>query len=69
MHIFHEMRHGETNDLVASAEQLLVHVDMAAGRSTPMPASVQERLVAIRDAHRDLPTPAEVGRPMGIRRG
>ena len=69
VHIFHEMRHGETNDLVASAEQLLVHVDMAAGRSTPMPASVQERLVSIRDAHRDLPTPAEVCRPMGIRRG
>jgi carnitine 3-dehydrogenase len=68
VHIFHEMRHGETGDLVASAEQMLVHVDMAAGRSSTMPAYVQERLDTIRDVHRDLPTPAVVGRPMGIRR-
>ena len=70
MHIFHEMRHGETGDLVASAEQMLVHVDMTAGRSAA-DAGVRsaERLVAIRDAHRDLPTPDVVGSPMGIRRG
>ena len=69
VHIFHEMRHGQTGDLIASAEQLLVHVDMAAGRSTAMPSYVQDRLASIRDTHRDLPTPAVVGRPMGIRRG
>ena len=69
VHIFHEMRHGQTGDLIASAEQLLVHVDMTAGRSTVMPSYLQDRLASIRDTHRDLPTPAVVGRPMGIRRG
>ena len=31
LHIYHEMRHGETDALIAMAEQLLVHVDMEAG--------------------------------------
>ena len=33
VHLFHEMTHGETGALVATAEQLLVHVDIEAGRS------------------------------------
>ena len=31
LHLFHEMRHGESDVLIASAEQLLVHVDMRGG--------------------------------------
>jgi acyl-CoA thioester hydrolase len=68
LHVFHEMRHGETGDLLASAEQLLVHVDMEAGRSVDLPPELQERLDAIAAAHTDLPRPDVVGRPMGIRR-
>lgn len=67
LHIFHEMLHGGTGDLLASAEQLLVHVDMAAGRSSDLPEQLYERIAAIRDAHRSLARPDVVGRPMGIR--
>jgi acyl-CoA thioester hydrolase len=67
LHIFHEMRHGESGQLLASAEQLLVHVDMAAGRSTDMPEDLHHRIAAIRQAHSQLPRPDVVGRPMGIR--
>ena len=67
LHIFHEMRHGGTGDLLASAEQLLVHVDMEAGRSSDMPEDLYERVAAIRRAHQALPRPDVVGRPMGIR--
>jgi acyl-CoA thioester hydrolase len=67
LHIFHEMQHGETGLLLASAEQLLVHVDMATGRSSELPADVYERIAAIRDAHAVLPRPDVVGRAMGIR--
>jgi betainyl-CoA thioesterase len=67
LHLFHEMRHGDTGDLLASAEQLLVHVDMSAGRSTDLPDDLYERIVAIDRAHRVLPRPDVVGRTMGIR--
>jgi acyl-CoA thioester hydrolase len=68
LHLFHEMRHGDTGDLLASAEQLLVHVDMAAGRSSDLPDDLYDRITAIRHAHASLPRPDVVGRPMGIRR-
>ena len=67
-HIFHEMRHGDTGDLLATAEQMLVHVDMEAGRSADLPAHLAERLDAIQHAHAGLPRPDVVGKPMGINR-
>jgi len=68
VHIFHAMHHGASGDLLATGEQMLVHVDMAQGRATPMPADLQTRLHAIAQAHANLPTPPQVGKPMGIRR-
>lgn len=67
VHIFHEMRHGDTDALLATAEQMLVHVDIARGRSCELPDHLQERLAAIRGTHADLPVPEVVGRPMQIR--
>ncbi|MER5394298.1 thioesterase family protein [Saccharopolyspora sp. NPDC002686] len=68
VHVFHEMHHGETGALLATAEQLLVHVDTNLGRSSEMPDEIQHRLTAIQRAHAALPIPRTVGRPMGIRR-
>lgn len=68
VHIFDEMRHGDTGDLIASAEQLLVHVDTTVGRSAPMPEYLRHRLAAIAESHAQLDVPAVVGRPMGIPR-
>jgi acyl-CoA thioester hydrolase len=67
LHVFHEMRHGKTGALVASAEQLLVHVDTHAGRSVDLPDHLLARVEALAAAHADLPRPAVVGRPMRIR--
>jgi acyl-CoA thioester hydrolase len=68
LHIFHEMFLGDSEVLVATAEQLLVHVDMSAGRSTPMAPELARRLEQIRRAHESLPVPSVVGRPMRIAR-
>jgi carnitine 3-dehydrogenase len=68
VHIFHEMRHGDTDTLVATAEQMLVHVDMAVGRSESIPADVASRLDAIQRAHAGLGIPEVVGKAMGINR-
>ena len=68
LHIFHAMYHASTGKLLATAEQMLVHVDMAQGCSAAMPADLYQRLQAIRAAHAALPTPSQVGHTIGIPR-
>ncbi len=68
LHIFHAMYHATRGDLLATAEQMLVHVNMREGRSEVMPADLYQRLMAIRTAHATLPMPPQVGQPIGIRR-
>jgi len=68
LHIFHAMYHGSSGVLLATAEQLLVHVNMAQGRSEAMPAELYQRVLAIRAAHAALPVPPQVGHAIGIRR-
>jgi carnitine 3-dehydrogenase len=68
LHLYQEMLHADSGAVLATAEQLLVHVDTTAGRATDLPDVLLERLRAIRDAHAVLPWPERAGRPMGIRR-
>ncbi len=68
LHYFIRMYHGMGGHLVATSEQLSLHVDLASRRSSPLPAAVQERLAAIMASHADLERPEQVGRTMGIRR-
>ena len=64
--IVHEMTHGDTGARLATVEQMLVHVDMAAGRSTPILPDVAAALDAVAAAHAALPIPPEVGRVMRL---
>lgn len=68
LHIFHAMHHAQTGVLLATGEQLLVHVDMAAGRSAAMPPALLDKVMAVREAHAALPRPAQAGRSIGIRK-
>lgn len=47
--------------LLATTEQMLVHVDMNAGRSAPILPEVREALDAIAAAHATVPAPATAG--------
>lgn len=67
LHFVHAMYHGETGERLATGEQLLVHVDTAAGRSAPILPEVARALDAVLDAHRGLPAPDGVGRVMSVR--
>lgn len=58
LHIYHEMFHGEDEALLATTEQMLVHVDMNAGRSVAILADVRAALDAIVNAHSTLPPAA-----------
>jgi len=68
LHIFHRMTLGPGGREVAVAEQVLMHVDMRAQRSAPLPPDLFERLSAIRAAHANLPRHAMIGASFGIRR-
>jgi acyl-CoA thioester hydrolase len=65
LHIAHEM-FGAGDQLLATAEQMLLHVDTGAGRVTPFPAGIGDRLRQIRAAHAALPVPPYVGHVMAI---
>jgi acyl-CoA thioester hydrolase len=65
LHILHEML-GDSGQMVATAEQLLLHVDTRAGRVAPFPGVISGRLGEIRAAHAALPVPAYVGRVIEI---
>ena len=66
LHLFHAMVRVEDGTLLATAEQMLLHVDSQAAKSAPIDAAVRERLQAILAAHGSLPRPPQVGRAIGL---
>ena len=68
LHIFHAMSNQATGEVLATAEQILVHVDMNAGRSSPFPSDLAERIEAIAKAHATLVLAPTIGVPLGLRK-
>ncbi|HEX7404714.1 MAG TPA: thioesterase family protein, partial [Candidatus Nanopelagicaceae bacterium] len=62
VHVAHEMYRMRDDELVATAEQMLLHVDIGSGRTAAFPAQIQQRLDAIAEAHSGLKRPDWVGR-------
>lgn len=67
MHLFHSMYHETTGDLLATTEQMLLHVDMKAAGACPIREDVYAAVSAISKAHAGLETPSQVGRQMAIK--
>jgi|GEM_PF-54770 len=66
MHFLHTMLHADDGGMLATVEQMLVHVDMNAGRSAPILPEVAAAVRAITAAHAHLPVPPQVGSVMRI---
>lgn len=66
LHLFHEMFHAETGELVATNENMFVHVDMEQRRSTPFPEHIGCRLREIAAAHASLPRHENTGRSISF---
>jgi len=66
VHLVHSMLHGDDGGLLCTAEQMLVHVDMHAGRSAPILPHVAAALQAIAASHATLPVPPQVGSVMQL---
>ncbi|MFQ5534244.1 MAG: thioesterase family protein [Sphingomonadales bacterium] len=69
MHFFLRMHHAEKGFLVATCEQMGIHVDIKVRKSAPFPTSTHQKLRQMLEGHQGLPRPVESSRPMGIRRG
>lgn len=67
LHFFHSMYHGETDALLATTEQMLLHVDMEAGKTASIRPEVHDVLVKIMECHQDMPKPVQVGRVMEVK--
>jgi carnitine 3-dehydrogenase len=69
VHLFHRLHRRADNVLVATGEQIYLHVSMQAGKAAPIPALVRERLEPWHAAHAALPPPPQAGRHVGMPRG
>ena len=67
LHVFHVLfREGEIDPL-ATAEQMLLHVDTESGRAAPAREPVRERVAELARRHGQLPRPERAGRSIGVK--
>jgi carnitine 3-dehydrogenase len=68
VHLFHRLRRIRDDVIVATCEQIYLHVNTEAGRASPLDAQAHSRLDAVRAAHARLPAPEQKGRYVGMPR-
>jgi len=64
MHVFGMMYH-QDGRLLATCEQMLIHVSLETRRACPPLPHVAERLAMIEKCHSRLPRPEGIGRAVG----
>ena len=62
LHLFHELHRSGDDALLATAEQMLLHVDTAAGCAHPARPEILTRIADVAAAHAVLPKPERAGR-------
>ena len=68
LHVFHALHDTVSGDVIATAEQMLLHVDAKAGKAVAAPEEVLSKLRPIATAHAALPVPEGAGRHVGQKR-
>ena len=68
-HVFLALHRQRDDVLVATGEQIYLHVDTKAGKASGLDPAVREKLEKIRATQSGLPMPAQVGRHVGMPRG
>jgi carnitine 3-dehydrogenase len=69
IHIFVRIARADDGALLATTEQMLLHVDTNAGSAAPAPPRILARAQQLADAHAALPWPARAGRKIGLPAG
>ena len=68
VHLFHSLHRRRDDRLVATGEQLYLHVNRAAPKASPMDAAVRQRLENLRAAHASIAQPARSARHLSLSR-
>jgi carnitine 3-dehydrogenase len=68
VHVFHALHRQRDDVLVATGEQMYLHVDTNAGKAALMDSAVREKLEKIRAAQSRLAPPTQAGRHVGLPR-
>jgi carnitine 3-dehydrogenase len=68
LHVFHTLHRVDDDEPLATAEQMMLHVETAARRAGPARADVLDRVERIANAHAVLPRPERAGRAIGMAR-
>jgi carnitine 3-dehydrogenase len=67
LHVFHVLLREGEGDAIATAEQMLLHVDTESGRAAPAREPVRSRVAELTERHAALPRPERAGRSIGVR--
>ena len=68
VHYVQQMFHAREGWLACAAENIVMHIDMAAKKSAPFPADILENIKLMYTAHETLPVPPQVGHRIGLPR-
>ena len=66
VHYVQQMYHAREGWLACVVEIIIMHIDMSLKKSAPFPQDIQQNIAAMRDAHRSLPVPPQVGHRIAI---
>jgi acyl-CoA thioester hydrolase len=66
MRYFEQLFHATDGWVSATSENMSVHVDMSARRSTPFPPEISASLARMKTAHGNLPVPEAAGRRIAM---
>jgi carnitine 3-dehydrogenase len=66
LHLFHELYRSGDDLLLATAEQMFLHVDRGETRAHPAQPEILARIAKLAALHAALPTPTRAGRAIGI---
>jgi len=67
LHVFHRLYRRRDDALIATGEQMHLHVDTTQPKAVPMDAGLRAKLEALRQAHAKLGVPTEARKPVGDR--
>jgi carnitine 3-dehydrogenase len=67
LRVFHRLYRRRDDALIASGEQMHLHVDTTQPKAVPMEAGLRAKLETLHQAHARLGVPPEAGKPVGSR--
>jgi acyl-CoA thioester hydrolase len=67
LHLFFVMKN-RAGDMIATSEQMLMGMDTVQGRPAPFPSPIAALIEDLRNTHKHLEIPEQVGRRIGIKR-